>query len=191
MIKKILIVSDSHGRSQNIKTAIDREQPDMLIHLGDIEDEPEKIRRWLDIAALKKREQSNDEAETPSGLPVPAVFIKGNCDRSDGSGVLKNAAVFEVNSHRFLAVHGHKQGVSYGVENLMYTAMENECDIALYGHTHMPFDESFEGYGDVPQTGVRILNPGSITIPRGGNRKSYMVMTFDDEDEYEVLLKTL
>ena len=60
MVKKILIVSDSHGRSQNIKAAIDIERPDMLIHLGDIEDDPEVVRRWLD--------------ETMK-TSVPAVFV--------------------------------------------------------------------------------------------------------------------
>ena len=43
MIKKVLIVSDSHGKSKNVKEAIGKEKPDMLIHLGDIEDDPEKL----------------------------------------------------------------------------------------------------------------------------------------------------
>ena len=32
---KILVVSDSHGSVGTILTAIDREKPDVLIHLGD------------------------------------------------------------------------------------------------------------------------------------------------------------
>ena len=43
MIRKILIVSDSHGKSKNVARAIDKERPDMLIHLGDIEDDPMEI----------------------------------------------------------------------------------------------------------------------------------------------------
>ena len=75
--------------------------------------------------------------------------------------------------------------------NLMYTALENGCDVAMYGHTHVPFDDSF---GEEKETQVRILNPGSISLPRGGRGKSYMVVTFsgtEDEASYEVELKTL
>ena len=179
MIRKILIVSDSHRRTENIKIAIDREIPDMLIHLGDIEDDPKIVRGWLDEAAKKAGKT----------YPVPAVFIQGNCDRYSGAD-LKKAAVFEVNDHRFFCTHGHRQGVGFGVENLMYSAMENEADIAIYGHTHMPFDETFES-GLAAGDEVRILNPGSISSPRGGSKKSYMIMTFDDENGYKVELKKL
>ena len=73
--------------------------------------------------------------------------------------------------------------MNYGFENLCYSAREIECDIVLFGHTHMPFDEDFDG--------VRVMNPGSISLPRGGNRKSYMVMTFEEDGSYGVELKYL
>ena len=181
MINKILIVSDSHGRSQNIKTAIDKEQPDMLIHLGDIEDDPDKVREWLDAAAKKKE---------AAYRVIPAVFIQGNCDRYGGRE-LKKSAIFELNGYRFFCTHGHVQGVNYGLENLIFTAMENECDIVMYGHTHFPLDEEYGAFGSPDGCDVRILNPGSISLPRGGSNKSYMVMTFDENDNYEVELKDL
>ena len=40
---KILIASDSHRMSANLKTAVEREKPDMFIHLGDIEDDPRQV----------------------------------------------------------------------------------------------------------------------------------------------------
>ena len=169
MVKKILIVSDSHGKSKNVKQAIGKEKPDMLIHLGDIEDDPSDVRACLDKDSLH-----------------PAVFIQGNCDRyrSGGNGdELKKVSVFKLNGHVFYCTHGHREGVNYGFENLYYSARENECDIVLFGHTHMPFDEDFDG--------VRVMNPGSISLPRGGNRKSYMVMTFEEDGSYEVELKYL
>ena len=182
MIKKVLIVSDSHGKSQNIKTAIDRECPDMLIHLGDIEDETEKVRRWLDETAAKHN----------ISLPVPAVFVQGNCDRyGDYNKELKKISVFNLNGHKFFCSHGHIQGVNMSLTNLMYSALENGCDIAMYGHTHVPFDDFF---GEDDDSKVRILNPGSISLPRGGKGKSYMVMTFSGDEsrtECEVELKTL
>ncbi|MBO4591201.1 MAG: metallophosphoesterase [Eubacterium sp.] len=170
MIKKILILSDSHGNSSYVRTAIEREKPDMLIHLGDVQGNTDEIRKWL-------------------GDSVPAVFIEGNCDRYGGKD-LKAVSVFELNGHRFFCTHGHRQGVSLGIQNLIYTAMVNECDIALYGHTHVPLDDTYEGFGDVGG-GVRVLNPGSIALPRGGSKRSYMVMTFDENEDYEVELRDL
>lgn len=190
MVRKVMILSDSHGKSQNIKSAIDREIPDMLIHLGDVEDDTEMIRGWLDDAARKYNAESESDAESHSriSLPVPAVFIQGNCDTYYGDN-LKKIAVFELRGHRFFCTHGHRQGVSQGPQNLMYSAVENDCDIALYGHTHVPFDDTFESFGSE----VRIINPGSISLPRGGSSKSYVMMTFSDDgsDEYEVEFKTL
>lgn len=183
MIKRILIVSDSHGNSENIRLAIDRERPDMLIHLGDIEDDPGLVREWLDEAAR----EYNSKEEDRISLPVPAVFIQGNCDRYGGSE-LKQTAVFEVNGHRFFCTHGHRQGVGFGPEGLIYSALENDCDIAIYGHTHIPDDDTF--VGELDGNEIRILNPGSISLPRGGSSKSYMVMTFDGDD-YSVELKCL
>ena len=189
MIRKILIVSDSHGNRNPLDVVIKREQPDMLIHLGDVEADTEDIRRMLDRAAEERNKKLSasrtpDEAEQEEriSLPVPAVFIRGNCDRGGGPE-LRDTAVFEVNGYRFFCTHGHRQGVSYGVENLAYSAMENGCGLALYGHTHIPFDEEWEG--------VRILNPGSISLPRGGSGKGYMIMSFDKRGEYAVDYRTV
>ena len=149
MVKKILILSDSHGRSENIRLAIVKEKPDMLIHLGDIEDDPERVRKWL-------------------GLAVPAVFVQGNCDRYGGYD-LQKSAVFELNGHKFFCAHGHMQGVNYGLRNLMYTS----SDVGI------------------SKKSIRILNPGSISLPRGGSRRTYMIMTFDSEGNFIVKLKKL
>lgn len=171
LVRKILIVSDSHGKSENIKTAIDREKPDMLIHLGDIEADTEEVRRWL-------------------GEVVPAIFLRGNCD-DYGNTILRKTSVFELNGHRFFCTHGHTSGVSAGLGNLVCSAMENKCDIVLYGHTHVPMDVVMEEEQAYEGNPLRILNPGSISLPRGGSNRSYMVMTFDENENYKVERKDL
>jgi len=165
---KLVIVSDSHGSTDSVLKVVRHEKPDMLIHLGDLEDSRATV-----------------EAGLPSPL-MPCVFIKGNCDYSS-QGDLSGMSVFSLKGHRFLCTHGHLQHVNYGLDNLLYTAEENKCDIALYGHTHAPFDEFLE----VPFTGrkIHVLNPGSIARPRGGSQKSYIVMTIKDDGAYEVLFK--
>ncbi|MCR4936854.1 MAG: metallophosphoesterase [Lachnospiraceae bacterium] len=163
---KLLIVSDSHGDNAAVTAAIKAEAPDMLIHLGDLEED-------------------KDELEEAMGVPYkPCIFIKGNCDGyfrpADG---LLESSVFELCGHRFFASHGHRQSVSSGFSGLFYTAAENDCDIALFGHIHVPVDEEWEG--------IRILNPGSISRPRGGSKKSYLILEMDEGGEYTASFKEL
>lgn len=167
---KILLVSDSHGRSDLLYKAYDLEKPDMVIHLGDLED-------------LKAT------VETRLGSPkTPCVFIKGNCDyRSQGD--LRNQSVFSLHGHRFYCTHGHLEHVNYGLERLVYYAEDQRCDIAIYGHTHVPYDGFIDGSFGGPK--VHVLNPGSIALPRGGSSRSYMIMNLKDSGAYDVELKLL
>ena len=159
---KVLVVSDSHRDTQSVIDVIEKEKPDMLIHLGDLETDTSEIEKAMQV-------------------PVhPCVFIRGNCDGYERD--LKPVAVFDLCGHRFFCTHGHSQGVYMSYDNLIYSAEENDCDIALFGHIHQPVDESF---GD-----VRILNPGSISKPRGGSRKSYIVMEMSEDGEYSVSFGT-
>lgn len=167
---KILIVSDSHGRSDRIYQAADLEKPDMIIHLGDLEDMKSSVEQRL-------------------GAPkIPCVFIKGNCDyRSQGD--LMSVSDFHLKGHRFFCTHGHLYSVNYGIDTLVYAAEEKNCDIVLFGHTHRPFNEFVEGSFGRPK--VHVLNPGSISLPRGGSPRSYMIMDLRDSGAYDVTLKTL
>ena len=180
---KILIVSDSHRVNANLKTAIDRERPDMLIHLGDIEDGEKAVELW-------------------AGAPkTPCIFIKGNCDRYLGSAELRDLAVFSLFGHRFFCCHGHREYVNYGLTELCLAAAAQNCDIALFGHTHVPYDnwgDAVKAYNKYyneadpyASAGIRVLNPGSISLPRGGSPQSYMVMEMKDDGNYTVILKKL
>ena len=159
---KVLVVSDSHRDTQSVIDVIEKEKPEMLIHLGDLETD-------------------TSELEAAMQVPVhPCIFIRGNCDGYERN--LKPVAVFDLCGHRFFCTHGHSQGVYMSYDNLIYSAEENDCDIALFGHIHQPVDETF---GD-----VRILNPGSISRPRVGSRKSYIVMEMSEDGEYSVSFGT-
>jgi hypothetical protein len=159
---KVLVISDSHRDTQSVIDVIEKEKPEMLIHLGDLETDTSEIEEAMQV-------------------PVhPCIFIRGNCDGYERN--LKPVAVFDLCGHRFFCTHGHSQGVYMSYDNLIYSAEENDCDIALFGHIHQPVDETF---GD-----VRILNPGSISRPRGGSRKSYIVMEMSEDGEYSVSFGT-
>lgn len=180
---KILIVSDSHGNNCPLRTAIMKEKPDMLIHLGDAEYSPSEIASW-------------------AGSPkTPCIVVKGNCDiYSRDTSALRNDAVFDLKGHRIYCTHGHMQRVNYGLLILSLTAQELGCDICLFGHTHVPYDsfgDAVSEYGRYYDTGSdnlsgpRILNPGSISVPRGGSKRGYMIMDMEDDGRYDVTYRTI
>lgn len=149
---KVLVVSDSHGKHDLLRKAIGQEAPiDLLIHAGDIEGDPDKIlgpKREYEIRA-----------------------VAGNMDWGDK---LEPELVFDMAGHKVFLTHGHRYGVSYTLANLRETAAEYECDVAIYGHTHMPaMDE---------QNGILLLNPGSVAKPRqAGLDKTYAVIDINDK----------
>ena len=157
---RILIMSDSHGRNENVELAIAQVREEigefqMLIHLGDV----------------------GDAREIESLAGVPCYIVRGN---TDYDAKLLNANVIEAGGHRIFATHGHLYQVDMRLDLLRFAALENDCDIAMYGHTHVPYLE------EAPDD-VTILNPGSISKPRqADHRYTYMVMEIDDEDEDEV-----
>ena len=154
---RILIMSDSHGRNENAELAIAQVREEigefqMLIHLGDV----------------------GDARELESLAGVPCYIVRGN---TDYDAKLLNANVIEAGGHRIFATHGHLYQVDMRLDLLRFAALENDCDIAMYGHTHVPYLE--EDPDD-----ITILNPGSISKPRqADHRYTYMVMEIDDEDE--------
>ena len=154
---KILIISDSHVNNNIVMRVLAAEKPDMLIHLGDIENDTHQIEQAL-------------------GTEKPSIYIRGNCDYYDRE--LKPQAVFSLLGHRFFATHGHMYSVDYGYDRLVYAAKEKNCDIALFGHIHRPVDEEIGG--------VRVLNPGSISRPRGGSERSYIIMELEEDGKMSV-----
>ena len=154
---RILIMSESHGRNENVELAIAQVREEigefqMLIHLGDV----------------------GDAREIESLAGVPCYIVRGN---TDYDAKLLNANVIEASGHRIFATHGHLYQVDMRLDLLRFAALENDCDIAMYGHTHVPYLE------EVPDD-ITILNPGSISKPRqADHRYTYMVMEIDDEDE--------
>ena len=150
-MKKILVISDSHGILTNVKELFNR-YPDVedVIHLRDI------LGDYEEISQMCKGQFK---------------AVRGNCDFGNNS--LDLYEIVEVGDLRILATHGHECGVNYGLERLVNMAIINDCDIALYGHTHVPEVLEIEG--------VTVMNPGSISLPRQMNhRPSYGVIYLDE-----------
>lgn len=146
---KILVFSDSHGRMLGMYDVIERESPHAIIHLGDCVEDARDLARSYPHLAL--------------------WYVRGNNDYEP------DAPLFEViapGGVRMYLSHGHMERASFSsVGNLPRRAREAGCEIALYGHTHRLQEEAVGG--------VLVLNPGSISLPRGGPA-SYLRLVVED-----------
>lgn len=129
---KIIVFSDSHGNSANMISAVRVESPDLLIHCGDGALDMRTVRRAFPNLQIKN--------------------VRGNCDHNDTSPMTEK---FTVEGKKFFVVHGHEHSAERGgiSHELTVAALENDADIVLNGHTHMPVIE--EGFG------FMYMNPGT------------------------------
>ena len=95
----------------------------------------------------------------------PFYGVRGN---NDLASMLPDSLIADLGGRRAYLTHGHMMASPL---SLAYRALENGCEIALFGHTHIPF-YSYE-------QGVLLLNPGSAgNYCRGGRaRASVMEIT--------------
>jgi len=147
-MKRILVMADTHGNKSAMASAIEKfGDVDAIIHLGDY------VR---DAAFLK----------TLTNKTIYAV--RGNCDITSRA---PSERLIRIGGKKILAVHGHRQGVKISLLRLGLYALEKDADIALFGHTHKPAEQMFEG--------VILYNPGSLGEPRG-RRPSVGIITIDE-----------
>ncbi len=117
-MKKIVVMSDSHGYHQMIDEVREREPDgDYYVHCGDSEAPVEMMRHWL--------------------------CVKGN---NDWYSDFNDKIIFQAEDVRFLVVHGHRFGYSDRESRMIYALQESECDVLLSGHTHVPMCKDVDGY---------------------------------------------
>lgn len=112
-MKKILLISDTHGDRTKFKEIIAKENPDITIHAGDFCIDYDEITNYCDYV------------------------VAGNNDY-EGKEVLD----FEIENLKFRLMHGHqfmKSLFSQSKRNyeLYEYAKENKIDILVTGHTHI------------------------------------------------------
>ena len=146
-MKKILVISASHGHMTNVKKVLKKEAPfDLLLHLGDLQGDEEGIGKLISC---------------------PMIAVCGNCDYFSP---FPSEKLIRIGGHKILLTHGNRHFVSLGTGFLRDAALENGCDTVIFGHTHVPLV-------DLTDPDVMILNPGSITYPRQqGREPSYMTI---------------
>lgn len=148
---RALIISDSHGDTKRFDKAINAFEPDMIIHLGDIERDVEYL-----------------EDVYPS-IPIEAVV--GNNDPLCRRCAEK---VIDVGGVKVFITHGHLYSAYDGGFRIAMRAKELGCAAALYGHSHMPHDEVHEGVrvfnpGSISRPRVGEYSVGVMEVDDKGN----------------------
>lgn len=158
---KFLFISDLHGSlyySKKIDEIYEKENPDYIVFLGDL----------LYHGArnpLTREYDPKEVVEILNKYKYKVIGVRGNCDSEVDRMLIKfdmeatYTNIF-IDGVRIYATHGH----IYNFENLPKI---NEGDVFIQGHTHIPLAEE--------KHGIYFINPGSITLPKGGSENSYSI----------------
>ena len=157
-MKKILVISDTHGRTKNLEKILPKVQPvDYLFHLGDVGRDAD----YIEVIA-----------------ECPCVFVAGN---NDFYSELPTERLPKIEDTRFFLTHGHNYYVNAHKTLLAKVAKEKGADVAVFGHTHVPFQEEVNG--------VLLLNPGSLSLPRQEDHyPTYMILYVSEGGKVEAEL---
>jgi len=107
----VLIVSDSHGSTEELQAINERHHADYKIHCGDSELE-------MDNPALEGY-----------------IKVAGNCDVD---ARLPEEQVNTIDDLTFFIAHGHVHQVKSNPLAITYRAEEHHAQIICFGHTHSP-----------------------------------------------------
>lgn len=163
---KFLIASDIHGSAywaERLMSAIEEEQPDRVILLGDLLYHGPRNDLPRDYAPKRVILLLNDLAK--SGR---VIAVRGNCEAEVDQMVLEfpcmsdSALVMDSDGRELFCTHGHVFGA--GMHNSVDNAPALPAGSALvYGHTHIKVNEESQKH-----PGLWLFNPGSVSIPKDG-----------------------
>ena len=159
---KLFVASDIHGSAYYCRRMLEKYREsgaERLVLLGDIlyhgprNDLPRGYAPKEVIAMLNP-------------LASEIIAVRGNCDTEVDQmvlefPVLQERGLIAAGKHRIYLIHGHKE-----LDSL--ADMLGEGDLLFFGHTHVPTDKQGKG-------GCRILNPGSISIPKENSDHGYII----------------
>lgn len=167
---KILVASDVHGSAHFTQKLLERfseEGADQLVLLGDIYNHGPRN-------PLPEGYDPMGVAALLNPLVAKLTVVKGNCD-SDVDTLISD---FEFVSEAYLFLGGKKVFLQHGDRFNIDRLPKNCGDAFLYGHYHTGFIEERQG--------VLVANCGSVSLPKGGTPRSYILL-----DEKGICLKDL
>lgn len=159
---KIMVASDIHGSAYYCKKMLEaykQEKAERLLLLGDIlyhgprNDLPKEYEPKSVIAMLNEVKEE-------------LCAVRGNCDTEVDQMVLEfpilaDYSLMILEKKCIYATHGH-------VFHRDHLPPLKKGDVLLHGHTHI--------YCADEMADILILNPGSVSIPKGGNPPTYGIL---------------
>ena len=152
---KLMIASDIHGSAfwcGKLMEAVEREQPQKLILLGDLLYHGPRNDLPRDYAPKKVIEMLSAQKHR-------ILAVRGNCEAEVDQMVLPfpcmaDYALLEADGLQLYMTHGHL----WNPDKLPPLTVGS---VFLSGHTHVKMDEVRDG--------IRCVNPGSVSIPKDGS----------------------
>lgn len=115
---KVLVFSDSHGCTSKMVQIIENtNKVDLIIHLGDIVKDAEKIGCIFDSIRIE--------------------YVRGNNDLYSQE---LNEKILEIEGKRLLITHGNLYDVKNGYERIFRKGAELQVNAILFGHTHTAYE---------------------------------------------------
>lgn len=156
----IAVISDSHGNKDSINKIKKKiSNADVLLFLGDGE---------------------NDLAEITNDFTGEVFAVRGNCDIT---GKYPEEQILEIQGKKIFICHGHRYNVKYGYNSIYYRGKEVGADIVLFGHSHIPIIEEYDG--------IVLMNPGSISHGMGRLNKTLGYIDLIDDKAPIMYIKEL
>lgn len=152
---KVMIASDLHGSyayAEQVTSIFRRDRYDLLVLLGDIYNHGPRNPMPPQYAPMQV-------AELLNGIKDKLLVIKGNCDSEVDQMIsefsfVENAVLWQ-DGKKIFCTHGH-------VHNRDNMPALHDGDVLVYGHFHTVMCQK--------ESGVTILNPGSVSLPKDGHR---------------------
>lgn len=158
---KILVVSDTHGINSGFIEAVEKEQPDLIIHCGD---------------------GKGIEMKCQDVVKCPMHIVRGNSDEMPNNLPLEKEV--EVEGYKIFLAHGHKHLVYAGTQWLIEAGRERGANIVMFGHTHIPHVEEVNGMLVMNPGSITMPRQGDFV-------RTYMTMEINNGGKIEYELKHL
>ncbi len=158
---KILIVSDTHGKTYHLDQILENVSPiDYFIHLGDVCD--------VDLF-------------TSVEIKCPKAIIAGN---NDFFVPYPKEDMITIAGRKIWLTHGHRYDIYYGTHRIKAAAREKGADIVMCGHSHYPLIEIDDDIV-VLNPGSVTFPRQENRLP------SFIIMEIDDKNEAHYTLNYL
>ena len=157
---RLLFISDIHGVPSTLEAALKVGETlgyDKLVLLGDLlyHGPRNGVPDFYDPVKV---------AKILNGFKDKIVAVRGNCDAEVDQmmvefPIMEDYRVLEAGKEKFFLTHGHL----FNENRLPPLGMGT---VLVHGHTHIPELKEI-----VP--GLRLFNPGSVSLPKGGSSRSF------------------